>query len=213
MEHPYYRPSVFEVYDTENDQFRKELGKLIKLAYAASLYRDAAEGVVSHETQVSEVYEIEEKVVNYNFYGRHDTGEVEVVSTIYTDIETDDEGLSDEAARLIAEDIQRSDALEEMNESLGENLEVGLQNAKVEHFVRRTFLVKLPENDIRIRTDFGYSVNMLEIVTGATEELTSLDRSNERVMDVSDLFEMANGLYMMGLVSAEQVERFLDGNS
>ncbi len=140
----------------------------------------------------------------YSVYNEKDDPFVEVCSVAYTDVGD----LTDEAARLIHE---------EMCESAGRHggvvYDVGeVKGARVEVFTRRAFFVQLDSGDISIRTDFGYTVDDMEVRI-ATSRIVLDDPGaegrSERMFGKDDVQEFARALVETGLVDEADKARLL----
>lgn len=221
MEHPHYEAHSFKTYESRDNQlFRESLIELVKIGFAAALHRDAVEGHVGPETQAGAFYETDkDEVVEYGFFARPSTGEVTITATVSKDMdilaEEDMDGLPEgpeAVAAVIAAEVQASEGVPDaMKKYFLRHPLQALQLTMVDQFMRREFTVRLDEGSAQVKTSMGYKVNGYEVAAMESESAPNeFEEQRKTLFDKDDLFEVTNALYTMGLVTPEQVQRFLD---
>jgi hypothetical protein len=194
-----------EYYDAAADQpFRDAvLDKLVAPAYMRAI------GVCGETdtTVVGEEIHYEDCRATYDFYAQTGDDTIIITSCIFGAVGE----LTNEAVRVLGDEIRSSNLSETMRERYGQD-EIAIRNdAVVELFTRRSFAVRLTDGDIVVRTDLGIAIDGCEIDTaGERQPLAELDVQREKIFESEELVELVRALYGMELIDQPAVKDFLD---
>lgn len=146
----------------------------------------------------------------YEFFAPQQKHTVSITSTTYSVLDN----LSESSAQLIYDDIQASNITDDLKSRYQNSSGYIQAGTVVETFTRRAFYIysgSVDMNEVRVKTQLGYSVDGLEITQDSLyEEESDLDRERENVFQVSEVTEIVRALLALGFINEEDVKRFFD---